>query len=205
MTTALAVLDPVAHFNEVYRLHSPGIRAFLAQRLRDDYLAEDITAETFIEYWRSRVLRERYADTSVFGLLATIAVRQTWRYFNRTRSVADTPVDFEDTSRRRYDALAAVGLDSGADPERVARELDDALDAMNAAGLAWRKARQVSTAIKAGQASTLARLGEEHAAKFADSIAERLATAKKNEQTALDSFQAARTEVARLRDQLDAR
>lgn len=192
------------HFTEVYRLHSPGIRAFVGQRLvwRDEQLAEDITAEAFTEYWRSFVLRGRHGDTQVFNLLATIARRRAWKHFNDTRSVADMAVDFTDQATRTIDALGATGLDTSSDPEQLARALDDALDVMNAKGKAWRRTRQVVCGIKAGTASARSRLGAAHVVQFEASIAERLATAQDAEQAALDEFLTARAEVARLRDQL---
>lgn len=207
---ATAVQSPALaadHFTEVYRLHSPGIRAFIGQRLvrRDEQLTEDLTAETFTEYWRSFVLRDRHADINVFNLLATIARRRACHHYSRSRSVPDVPVDFTDPLTRRIDALGATGLDTSSDPERVARELDDALDAMNAAGAAWRRTRRVAVAIKAGAASARSRLGAERVARFEASLAERLTGAETAEQAALEDFLTARAEAARLRDLLHPR
>lgn len=204
--TTVAVPAPsaadVEHFNEVYRKHAHGLVRFARQIIYtgQNTLAEDIVQDALTEYWRTFVLPGRYDGTDVFSLLATI-VRRKLAHHLRRRYERDRPVDFTDAVNTPVDALIANGRRMGTDPQ-IAVSIDTALDVLSEAIKVWRRRRYAVAGVKGGTASVRARIGEERAARFAESIADRLARAEAAEIEARAVVLAAWAEVARLRDLL---
>lgn len=214
------------HFNEIYQAYRNGLAGYLGQRIYagDPDLAEDLANEALLEYWRCFVQRGELAKKPT-ALLVTIARRKLYNHLRKQR-LKEVLIDFSDSLNRPVEARGAAGLDGGYDsdlgaelgpiearagveldasfdPEQMAAELDDAIDEMAAAAKAWRHKRSVAAGVKAGIASTTARLGAEHAAQFADQHAARLAEAEAEQQHALEAFRAAGAEVSARRAQLE--
>lgn len=93
MPTAFAATTPDQTFEAIYRNHSREITTYIASRLyrTDRYLAEDLTAETFIGLWRN--LTNGIAVEYPRALLRTIADRAIAAHFRRAGS-HETATDF---------------------------------------------------------------------------------------------------------------
>jgi DNA-directed RNA polymerase specialized sigma24 family protein len=205
VTTALETTGRAAHFEDLYRKHYRGIRAFAGQIVfsGDEDLAEDIVAEAFMHYWRSFVLtdkylqRTQYTDRATFNLLATITRFKLSNHLAR-RWAGERPVDFTDQANRWYEARL-IDHDASTTADQRDAELEAATDAMADACRAWKAARHRVSCIRAGIASAASRFGVDHVAQFTGAQAERIATAEEVQDAALEVFRARCEDVARIR------
>ena len=90
---AMAGNDSLA-LEELYRRRGPGILAYLAGRLKDRGLAEEVLQDVMLSAWQS-ASRFR-GECRVYTWLLAIARNRAINAFRRQRSSSSPPVSFED-------------------------------------------------------------------------------------------------------------
>src|ERR1700722_19643413 len=106
----LIAAGDVAAFARLYERHAVGVEAFCLRRTADRTIAEDATAEVFLELWRRRT-RLTVQHASARPLLLGIALnvlRHRWRTERRHRATMKRLIEAFDRSRAAETPSAAT-------------------------------------------------------------------------------------------------
>src|SRR5215467_3563470 len=85
----------------LYHRHGPLIYRFTLRLSRDSAIAEEITQEVFLALLRHSDRYDAQRGASLSTWLCSIARRQLWRYFERTRRYV--PLDSPDSDAEPFD------------------------------------------------------------------------------------------------------
>jgi DNA-directed RNA polymerase specialized sigma24 family protein len=192
-------LDAAAQqMTEIYGLYWERLRVFIWKRIdiREQHLAEDLASETFLELWRRYFLTGRVVDKP-YGLLCTMARSQIGQHFLRKGNL-ERSLDFTDPVNTPILATGHAYALERPDVVGLVRELDAAMETMQAASKTWRDAHKAShthrTLLQRDDLTQTSR----------QTLGRKLAAADAHEDATLGAFREACAEVGRIRAELES-